>query len=371
MVLNARARGWRGLVLAAAIAVAGAAVAMAAEGDAGMRLGVTHGQHSLNPWEQPSAVASGRAVLAAAPGTFQNQHLMGWGGVNPEPFPGQRDWSALDRRMRLVRETGGTPVITLCCAPDWMKGGLPGHTDWSRLEAAPSVDKFDEFAALAAATARRYPDVLHFQVWNEMKGFWDPLRNRWRYEDYTNLYNQVHRALKAVNPEIRVGGPYVRMTTWRPDVGGGRDSALRGPWGMVDQRALDVVTYWLEHAVGADFIAVDGTTALADGSYLVSPLESTAKFRAINEWLRARTSLPIWWSEVHPVRYGSSTKLRPEDLTAIWRSTMEHLEAGDTSVALLWQPESTDRHVGLWTSVAGATGGQPTPLRDLLAPWLG
>ena len=25
-------------------------------------------------------------------------------------------------------------MITLCCAPDWMKGGEPGFTNWSRLE---------------------------------------------------------------------------------------------------------------------------------------------------------------------------------------------------------------------------------------------
>ena len=369
MSRRARLRNTIGLVLA--LGVFGAAVAMAADGPAGLRLGVSHGQHSLNPWMAPVAVESGRQVLATAPGTLQNQHLMGWGSTNPEPFPGHRDWSSLDRRMKLVRETGGTPVITLCCAPDWMKGGIPGRTDWSRLEAAPMVDRFDEFAALAAATARRYPDVRHYQVWNEMKGFWDPFRNRWRYEDYTNLYNQVYRALKAVNPAIQVGGPYVPMTTWRPDVGGGRDSELRGPWGMVDQRALDVVQYWLEHAVGADFISVDGSTALRDGTYLVPPIESAAKFRAIDEWLRARTSLPIWWSEVAPVPYGSSAKLSPQDLAAVWLATIRHLEESGAAVALLWQPESNDRHVGLWTAVDRSTGGRPTPLRDVLAPWLG
>ena len=27
-------------------------------------------------------------------------------------------------------------MITLCCAPDWMKGGEPGFTNWSTLEVA-------------------------------------------------------------------------------------------------------------------------------------------------------------------------------------------------------------------------------------------
>jgi hypothetical protein len=75
----------------------------------------------------------------------------------------------LDSRIALIRRTGGTPVTTLCCVPDWMKGGRPGTTDWSKLEVAPAPGHYADFAALAATIARRYPFVRHFLflVWNE------------------------------------------------------------------------------------------------------------------------------------------------------------------------------------------------------------
>ena len=57
----------------------------------------------------------------------------------------------LDRRIDLIRASGGTPVITLCCAPDWMKGGEAGvdNTDWSQaaLETAPEPAHYADFAA--------------------------------------------------------------------------------------------------------------------------------------------------------------------------------------------------------------------------------
>ena len=359
----------RTVLVAALLAFLASAVAHAAAPP--FRLGLTHGQRSLDPWASRAAVDAGRELLAASPGTLQNQHIMGWGAANPEPVPGSYRWSSLDRRMELVRATHGTPVITLCCAPDWMKGGVPGTTDWARLDAAPATTSFDEFARLAAAVARRYPDVHHFLVWNEMKGFWDPVRNRWRYEDYTRLYNKVYVALKAVSPAIQVGGPYVPMISWRPDVGGGRDSAVRGPWGMVDQRALDAVDYWLAHAVGADFVAVDGNGSLQDGTFLVPPMQSLAKLAAVDDWLRSRTALPIWWAEVSPIPFGTSGRYTPAAEASLWGATVETLARSGAAAALLWQAESSRGHTGLWTSVSTATGGRPTLVHDAVARSLG
>src|SRR5918998_1013784 len=152
-------------------------------GSSRLATGVTHAQHSLDPWGDPGAVARGTALLAGAV-RYQNQHLMGWGASNPEPAPGVYDWQSLDRRVQLMRDTGAVPVITLCCAPDWMKGGAPGTTDWGRLEVAPLPEHYADFAALARQVARRYPDVRHYQVWNELKGFWDPVANNWDYVAY-------------------------------------------------------------------------------------------------------------------------------------------------------------------------------------------
>src|SRR5690606_13115952 len=67
-----------------------------------LSVGVTHSQYSIDEWSHPDAAASARAVLTAT-ASYQNQHIYGWGAGNPEPSPGQFDWSSLDRRMDLIR----------------------------------------------------------------------------------------------------------------------------------------------------------------------------------------------------------------------------------------------------------------------------
>jgi hypothetical protein len=76
-----------------------------------LQVGVTHTQHTIEDWDPPEAQALARDLLRrTAP--IQNQFIMGWGALNPEPAPGQYDWSSLDRLMELIRDTGGEPVIT-------------------------------------------------------------------------------------------------------------------------------------------------------------------------------------------------------------------------------------------------------------------
>jgi len=326
----------------------------------GLAVGVTHTQYSIDPWGDAQAQATARAVLEAT-ATYQNQHLFGWGTLNPEPSPGRYDWSSLDRRMRLIRATGGAPVITLCCAPDWMKGGRPGETDWRMLEKAPTPEHYGDFAALAAAVARRYPDVRHFQVWNELKGFWDEARNRWDYEAYTELYNAVYDALKAVNPKLQVGGPYVVLETWQQPDAGGHPSNLSGACGVVDQRGLDVLEYWLKHKHGADFVSVDAASSPRDEAETATTATTIQTFEALTRWVRHRTSLPVWWSEFHISRGGPDEE---RQRTANSIAALLRMATAGASVALIWQPqrERDAQDVGppaLWSSTNQSGGGQP------------
>jgi hypothetical protein len=336
---------------------------------AALRLGVTHTGRSLDPWSDGAAVRDAKGLLSAHAGTLQNQHVMGWGVGNPEPSPGSYDWSGLDRRVALIHATNGSPVITLAGAPDWMKGGAPGETNWSKIEAAPTRAHYADFAELARQVAIRYPDVKTFQVWNEMKGFWDASAKRWRYEDYTDLYNAVYDALKALNPAIQVGGPYVSMTSSAPSVAS-NPSTVAGPWGVVDQRNLDVITYWLAHNHGADFIAVDGSPAVSGGKWLVPPAQSMDKLRAINSWIRQRTSLPIWWSELYAVPYSSRDGFSRAEKADIWKAAMTALADSGASVVLFWQPETGDSWTGLWEGVGRAGGGKATALYNALGSYL-
>lgn len=321
--------------------------------------GLTHTQYTADHGDS-QAVAAVERALAAQP-LVQNQHIMGWGADNPEPEPGVYDFASLDRRMDLIRAAGGVPVITLCCAPDWMKGGNPGETDWDKLTDAPLPEHFADFAALSATIARRYPDIRHFMVWNEFKGFFDDEKKRWDAEAYTDLYNQVYAAVKAVNPRNQIGGPYIDMAGPPADTAA-HASTLSGPWGTVDQRALDAFGYWLAHRRGADFIVIDGHATAEDGA---DEFAALAKFTAVSQWVRARTELPLWWAEwyVEPTDSGWSREQR----IAVRTAAMIEMAKSGVHTALYWNSISDEGDgASLWTDTAVEGGGRPLPLLGIL-----
>jgi len=328
------------------------------------RWGLTHTQFSADVGD-PASMAAAEQVLGRQ-ALLQNQHIMGWGVGNPEPAPGVYDFSDLDRRMELIRRTGGVPVITLCCAPDWMKGGQPGQTDWGTIERAPSPEHYQDFADLAGEIAARYPEVRHFIVWNELKGFFDAEADRWDYEGYTRLYNLVYEAVKAVDPDNRVGGPYPVMVS-EPSGWDGSPSEIAGPWGVVDQRSLDVVDYWLEHMVGADFIVIDAATTVRDGRLMTDPFDATEKLEAVSAWVGQRTDLPLWWAEWYVEPTGAAWQ-EPYRV-AVQASAMIALVESDVAAALYWNPQAMRRTCPgcLWTSTSSSDGGRATQMADVLA----
>ncbi|MFJ8783027.1 xylan 1,4-beta-xylosidase [Streptomyces sp. NPDC102476] len=338
--------------------------------------GFTHTQFSA---DEGSSAATERVegLLADAGGVPQNQHIMGWGADNPEPVKGRYDFEDLDRRIDFIRASGSTPIVTLCCAPDWMKGGEAGvgNTDWSKaaLETAPDPAHFKDYAALAATVAKRYPDVRHFIVWNEFKGFWNDTKARWDYEGYTQLYNLVYKALKKVDPKIMVGGPYLVMDSVDPR-SEDASATLKGAWGAMDQRILDAFDYWNRNKAGADFVVVDGSSYTNDDELLPNEFAATDKFTAVSRWVRQQTgNLPLWWAEyyVEPAdsrdeREGWSENRR----AAVQAAGMIALAKGGTTSALYWNPENekgTDCAGCLWTPTSGSGGGRKLPMFDLVS----
>ncbi|WOX08599.1 GH39 family glycosyl hydrolase [Streptomyces sp. N50] len=337
--------------------------------------GFTHTQYSAD--EGSSAATERVEGLLAKSRLPQDQAIMGWGADNPEPVKGRYDFGALDRRIDFMRESGGTPVITLCCSPDWMKGGKSGvdNTDWSQasLETAPKPDHYADYAALAATVAKRYPDVTHFIVWNEFKGFWNDAKQRWDYEGYTRLYNLVYKALKKVNPKIMVGGPYLVMDSVDPrDANASR--TFKGSWGAMDQRIIDAFDYWNEHKAGADFVVVDGSSYTNDDDLLPDEFGATDKLTAVSEWVRQQThDLPLWWAEyyVEPADGNDDRKGWSEThRVAVQATGMIALAKGGASSGFYWNPEEekgTDCPGCLWTPTDSSDGGQQLPMYDLVS----
>lgn len=232
---------------------------------------------------------------------YQNVFLMGWGMSNPEPSPGSYDFSTQDSHVQLMQQTGAHSIFSLCCAPGWMRPA--GYQDdWAYLATAPAPTHVTDFANLSAMAAKRYPGVRIFQVWNELKGMLgtDPGctpsvcgQDRWDYERYTTLYNAVWDAVKAVRPDAKLGGPYVVMDyQYNP-------SNVCGTYGCIDQRDLDVITYWLANKHGADYIVLDG----GPNFYGNNDFDATY-FSSIVEWMRQQpgggATLPIVWAEWYP-----------------------------------------------------------------------
>jgi Glycosyl hydrolases family 39 len=328
-------------------------------GTSSLHLGATHTGHCLDPWGDKASVLRAKNLLKEV-SDFHNQHIMGWGTMNPEPSPGSYDWETLDRRMALFRTLGGTPVITLCGAPDWMKGGSPGQTDWKRLETAPIPEHYDDFAALAAAVARRYPEVHHFQVWNEFKGLWNPKLKDWDAEAYTALYNKVYDALKSVSPDIKVGGPYLVLE------GTGTGTMRDGPAAKpIDPRNRAILQYWLSHKHGADFFCVDRALVSYHDHATYTPeqiLALTPLYQDIVHQLKELTDLPIWWSEY----YGQAENPDLAFQRACQTSILLHMVRGGAAVALLWEPQwdeakGNNLNSALFTDTRKSEGGMPLP----------
>jgi len=367
-------------LLGAAIVVAAGTPVQAADATAAaFQIGVTFERVNADSWNDPGSVASAKGILGSL-GPLQNQHIMGFGAEDPEPSPGVYDWGSLDERMDLIAETGGTAVITLCSAPGWMKPGWaeaqqitdPDEREealdairWN-MDLAPLPQYYDDFAALSAKVAQRYPQVQYFQVWNEFKGFWDDAKNRWNHEGYTSMYNQVYTAVKAVRSSAQIGGPYVSLNTYKGGQSNPSTELTDPTWGTADQRDLDAMTYWLANKTGAEFFTIDGWSRTRDGFH-PGATATKEKFKDITAWIRSKTTLPIWWSEFYAPVSASNYSSTP----ALMRAAIEGMRDGGASVGLWWGPECTSEYPCLWTSTVNAGGGKATSFTSLAQEFSG
>ena len=253
--------------------------------------------------------------------------------------------------------------------------------EWNMESAvAPSHD--EDFAHLAAEVAERYdglhrtrtgellPKVEFFDVWNEMKGFWDTATNSWNVQAYTTLYNDVYAAIKAVRPDARIGGPYAPLAATNSSTAD--VSPVHGSFGDVDQRDLDVITYWLAHKTGAQFVSMDGGPSSTDES----GFGSGRYFAAVAHWLRTldntaypgAASLPIMWAEFYPGIASRSGTATGQEAVAVDISNVVAAGQAGVNYLLIWEMEgdaagmSPSTGESVWTDTAEADGGRPTAL---------
>ncbi|GHO46910.1 hypothetical protein [Ktedonospora formicarum] len=389
-----------------------------------LALGVTHVDDSLvypSGNNDLAAIENVKSMLKNGM-SFQNTHIMSWGLPDPWPNPvdpDPTDWSALDSRLKLSVDAGNTPVISLDEAPWWMKGRpiaggktevLTESQEWDSIAYGTRIldNKMGDWLHLVQRVAERYMvppyNVRYFQVWNELKGYYNPGADKYDFtvspgnpnaisarHGYTYMYNQVYNTLikvaqsKGIPPEsVKIGGPYVFMDVWTAK-DQSNPSIVTKPYGTFDQRSLDVVRYWLQHKAGAGFITVDSSIENREeretGALVADPFVAAAKFADIVRWVRSldpnlypgSTTLPVWLSEWFA--YPRNQIVDANFDNALKACTMiEFLKVGG-AVALAWGGSgdgSTD--LGLWTDTY-VGGGQPQPwyfsakaLKDDFAP---
>ena len=291
---------------------------------------------------------------------YQDTHIMGFAvGVGTladagTPFAGYDGLGVLDARIALMekgRRPGGALVITLCAAPWWMQGIAPGAVGGYGLSlGSPLLEAHEQdFAKWAAFLAQRYPQVSHFTVWNEFKGYWIAADNHWDYVAFTRMYKKVYAAIKAVRPDAQVGGPYTNLGSvgFNPDGGARGGVPLKANDGTevsdhqqgwyVDGRTLDAINYFAARAE-VDYVTWDTgirDLPLPDGGLL----DDSDKLAILPRWIALRfPGKPQFIMESY--WHGDTADLK--NFIAKTRST------GKVAAMFLWHQTPT-RSGQLWT----------------------
>lgn len=340
-------------------------------GVSGLDLGVTY-THFM--WEEGNTTAVYNAKLLLGDTIkYQNQHIMGWGADNIWPDPnGPINWSSLDSRVKLMQSMGANMVLTFCSAPGWMK---TKGVDWNMDDRVADA-YVQDYAKLCAQIAARYPDVKYFQIWNEFKGYWDDNfkyqcdnQGGWNYQKYTDFYNAVYDAVKAVRADAVIGGFYLPLSgDGAGSILGQNGSGTNMPLSDHDRECLD---YWLANKHGADFISVDRWLVAWQDNYngytSEQILSLTEAYQKAIEDIRLKTNLPIWFSEYYTVNpngpYGASFNGQQVEAAAM-ASTYYHMvkgAGGSDVTALLWNPMEGEVCDYLFTDTGSAIGAQPSP----------
>ena len=133
------------------------------------------------------------------------------------------NWSYVDQIYDGLQEKGIKPFVEISFMPKKLASKLDYHAFWYKQIVSPPKDyaKWDALiTAFAQHLVERYGinevSQWYFEVWNEPNiDFWT---GRPAQQTYFELYDHTAKALKAVNPRLRVGGPATAQAAWVGDI---------------------------------------------------------------------------------------------------------------------------------------------------------
>jgi xylan 1,4-beta-xylosidase len=129
------------------------------------------------------------------------------------------NFSYVDQIYDGLLANGVRPFVELSFMPNKLAAHEVLHAFWYKQDISPPKD-YQKWDDLITAFVKHLVDHYgidevarwYFEVWNEPNlDFWagDP-----RQATYFELYDHTARALKAVNPRLRVGGPATAQAAW-------------------------------------------------------------------------------------------------------------------------------------------------------------
>ncbi len=133
------------------------------------------------------------------------------------------NWSYVDRIYDALLANGIRPFVEISFMPKDLAAHLTYQPFWYHPIISPPAS-YTQWDALIRAFAQHLVDRYgideiskwYFEVWNEPNiGFW---AGKPAQQTYFELYDNTARALKAVSPRLRVGGPATAQAAWVGDM---------------------------------------------------------------------------------------------------------------------------------------------------------
>ncbi len=142
-------------------------------------------------------------------------------GVYDEDAQGKPvyNWSYVDQIYDGLLDNGVRPFVELSFMPKKLASRPDYHAFWYKQIVAPPKS-YEQWGALVQAFTQHLVDRYgidevaqwYFEVWNEPNiDFWT---GRPAQSTYFQLYDASAKAVKAVNPRLRVGGPATAQAAW-------------------------------------------------------------------------------------------------------------------------------------------------------------
>lgn len=130
------------------------------------------------------------------------------------------DWSGIDRLYDQLRARNLRPFVELGFTPEALKTSDNSIFYWKGNTSHPQIDGWRKLIdAFVRHVRQRYgvDEVRqwYFEVWNEpnLDGFWEGADQK----AYFQLYDVTAKAIKAIDPALRVGGPSTAGAAWVPE----------------------------------------------------------------------------------------------------------------------------------------------------------